>query len=127
MARYDEDAHPLRHMLLVMGAALLAAIALGWFLWSAAYHAAPDATTRLIGYSVTGPDAVQVRYEVTRDPAEAVQCTLEAQDRFHDSVGRLTVDVPAGGEATVARADVVRTTAPAVTGLVLGCDPAAGS
>jgi hypothetical protein len=127
MASYDAEGHPLRHMLLVMGAALLAAVAIGWFLWTAMDHANPPASATLVGYTVTGDDEVRIRYEVTRDPATTVTCTLEAQDRYHDPVGRVSITVPAGGDATVARSDAVRTTARAVTGIVVGCAPATGS
>lgn len=127
MATYDQEGHPLRHMLLVMGAALLAAVAIGWFLWTAMDHANPPASATLVGYTVTADDEVRIRYEVTRDPATAVTCTLEAQDRYHDAVGRVSVTVPNGGDATVARDDTVRTTSRAVTGIVVGCAPAAGS
>ena len=112
LATYDEAGHPLRHMLVVMGGALLAAVAIGWFLWAAMDHATPATTSSLVGYTVTGDDEVRIRYEVTRDPATTVTCTLEAQDRYHEAVGRVTVTVPDGGERTVARDDAVRTTEP---------------
>ena len=121
LATYDTGSPARRRILTIGIVALVAALALGWLVWSASYYANPVASVSLIGYQVVDDAHVTVRYSVTRDPADTLQCTLQAQDSEHNPVGQVAVTIPAGQPGTVNRLDTVRTTARAVTGFVLGC------
>lgn len=122
LATYGEP-RPGGRRALVLVVALVAAVGIAWLVWAALHHASATVPVTPLGYTVVDEGHVQVRYQVDRDPARAVQCTLEAQGDRHDPVGRLSVVIPAGGDSTVVRQDVVRTTSRAVVGLVDSCQP----
>ncbi len=63
-----------------------------------------------------------MRFDLSRDPARAVQCVLEAQDESHFVVGQRTTVVQPGEASQSRHVATVRTAGPAVTGYVESCD-----
>lgn len=107
--------------------AALGAAAVGVAAWFGLASAARPVTWQEVGFTL-GEDDVAVVFDVTRpDPSRPVRCTVEALDEAHGQVGYHHVDVPAADSRTVRRTVVVRTVAPAVTGLVDRCEPLDGT
>jgi hypothetical protein len=92
-----------------------------WVVWAGLAQEATTVQFNVLAYQVLDDEAVQVRYQVVRDPTREVRCTLEAQNTYHEPVGRVDVSVAAGDPRVVERRDVIKTTERAVTALVVGC------
>ena len=102
----------------VLGGLVGLAFAVGLFL-----NVGPDtsASTQVRGYVVQSDTAVEVQWEVAREPGSQVYCVLRARGESGLEVGRREVDVaPSSQRSTVERA-VVPTTERAVTGELVGC------
>jgi hypothetical protein len=79
------------------------------------------------GYEVIDDRTVEVRFEVHRQPGQAVTCTVRALDRGFGTVGTVEVSVPPSQRPSVSQAVLVRTTTRAVTGVVKTCAAASGA
>lgn len=73
------------------------------------------------GHDLVSDSAVDVRFDLRRDPDRAVICRLEAQDRRHAVVGRAEVTVAPSTTSPSRHVEQVRTATPAVTGYVEQC------
>jgi uncharacterized protein (DUF58 family) len=73
------------------------------------------------GYRVIDDRTVEVRFDVHRQPGQAVTCTVRALDRRFGTVGTLEVPLPPSPQTSVSQTVVVRTTTRAVTGVVREC------
>lgn len=99
----------------------LGAVALAGAVWLGLGAAATPVTWQDVGFTLED-ESVEVVFEVNRTrPATPVRCTLEALNHSYAQVGVLDVDIAPGTERSVRLAATVRTSEPAVTGLVKGC------
>ncbi len=73
------------------------------------------------GFSVTRDDALQVRFDVVRDPSRTVVCELHALDGGHTRVGTATVTVAPSQASPSRHTETMRTVSRAVTGYVDTC------
>lgn len=98
------------------------ALALAAFLWFAVAVGDRDVRWRTATFQVTGPDRVEVTFEVRGRPGDRVRCLVRAAaDDFAD-VGQREVDLgplPPGG--TLRAATTVRTIAPGANAAVRTC------
>jgi hypothetical protein len=80
-----------------------------------------------VGFSIAGPESIDVTFQVTKDPGATVRCQVKALNESFAEVGVLPVDVgPSSGR--VQRLTVtVRTAELAVTGTVDTCSVVAGT
>jgi hypothetical protein len=79
-----------------------------------------------VGFSITGPESIDVTFQVTKDPGATVRCQVKALNKSFAEVGVLPVDVgPSSGRAQRVTA-TVRTAELAVTGTVDSCSVVAG-
>ena len=104
----------------VAGAGVLAVV-IAWVVWAGLLG--PDASlgSRDLGYSVTGDDAIEVRYEVTADAGASVSCALQALNSTFAIVGWKVVAIPPSDQGTRQFRETLRTSEPAVTGLIYRC------
>lgn len=111
---------------LVAGLALaVAAVGLGWLLFTALFHANPPVAGQVQSFRVTGDADVVVVLRVDRpDPAVRARCTVIAQSEDHRRVGELVVEVPPGSSRIVDLTLTVRTLARATSASLDGCAPA---
>ena len=75
-----------------------------------------------VGYSVRGPERVDVTFRVTMDPGATARCTVTALSSSYAEVGVVTVDVGPADGGTVERTVRVATQELAVTGVVDRCE-----
>lgn len=120
--RYGPAPDPRRRRLVVAGLVTLGVLGVAAAVWLGLASAAAPVHWSQVGFRIDGPDAVDVTFQVTRaDPSTPARCTVEAQNSAHGQVGVVEVEVPASADATVRLTTTVRTSEPAVTGLVTSC------
>ena len=122
--RYGDRVPTQRRRLLVavmLGA--LALVAVGGWVWIAAVRSSPPLRYDLLGFQPTTSTSVDIRFSLEREPGLAVACVLRARGVEGEEVGRRQVIVPAAATEQIELTSTVRTTGPAVTGEVLGCQP----
>ena len=104
----------------VLGAGLIALIA--WFGY--AYVIAEDVSGQLIGFKVTSNDSVEVRLEITKDKDATAECTVRAQDTYHEEVGRKSFTFGQRQDDMI-KIVKLRTTSRATSAELVGCGSAA--
>lgn len=97
------------------------AAALAWWLWLAAVRSNPPVRWQVTGYDATSGTAVDIRWQVERDPGVAVECVLRARDARGEEVGRVRVVVPVDDAEGIDMSHTLKTSGQAVTGEVLTC------
>lgn len=117
--RYGLDRRPVGRWIVV---AVLVAAFVGILAWVTIALSSDNVQTRLISWTVVGPDHVDITYQVRPDPEAAIQCVLRAQDENRIDVGYASVTVPAQpADDVVIATYALRTLAPAYTVELLGC------
>jgi hypothetical protein len=105
-----------------IGVALAVAVVVGaWVAWVGLLGPDASVDARTAGYSFVGDAEVEIEYQVTVAPGLTASCALEALNEKYGVIGWKIVDVPAASEPTRAFTDTVRTSEPAVTGLIYRC------
>jgi hypothetical protein len=109
-----------RFTVAIIAAAGVLAVVLAWVVWVGLFSPTANIETRDTGYA-THIDSVDIRFEVTADPGTPVSCALQALNDQFATVGWRIVELPPGDDRTRAFVENVRTTEPAVTGLIYRC------
>lgn len=99
----------------------LAALVAGLLAWTMISGSLDDVVADTTGYSIEGPRAVEVRFQVSAPPDREVACALEAQDVDHGVVGWRIVEIAASAERTRSFSETIPTVAEGTTGLVHSC------
>jgi hypothetical protein len=85
--RYGRPA-PWRRTAVVVGSALVGLLSLVWLAWTTLFHAAPDVSSRLIGWEVVDDHAATASVEVViRDDDVTATCRVRAIAEDHTVVG----------------------------------------
>jgi len=105
---------------MLAGAGVLAVV-VAWVVWVGLLGPSASLGSRDLGYTMVGDDAVEVRYEVTADAGATVSCALQALNDTFAIVGWKVVDLPPSDEGTRRFRETLRTSEPAVTGLIYRC------
>ena len=119
--RYGRPVDPRSRRRLTVALWLLGAAAVAVAVWLGLGTARTPVTWQHVGFTVE-EGQVEVVADITRpDPSVPATCRLEALSRSHAQVGVVEADVPAGEDRTVRLTATVRTSEPAVTGVVDQC------
>jgi hypothetical protein len=118
-----KPASPARKRWLTVGVGGLALVAMAWWLWIAVVHSNPPVRYDLVGFHPVSATSVEIRFSVVREPGLVVACVLRARGSGGAEVGRRQVVVPAAAIDRTDLTSTVTTTALAVTGEVLACQP----
>lgn len=115
-----------RTRIIAVTAAIGVAVVVGaWVVWVGLFSPSASLDSRDLGYAEidgqNGGQAVEVRYEVTTDPGTHVSCALQALSSDFGIVGWKVVALPPSDTLTRQFRETVRTTEPAVTGLIYRC------
>lgn len=92
----------------VVGTVALTA-ALGWVVWAGLGQAGADVRFNDVGYRIVDVGAIDVTYDVNKDPHRTAVCTLQAYDRDKAVVGFVEVRVGPSPERVVRDIATVRT------------------
>jgi hypothetical protein len=106
--------------------AVIAAIGVGltvaaWVIWAGPLQPQGSIEYRDIGYSALDDEGVTVRWEITTEARADAACAVQALDGNHGVVGWEVVQIPADDLRTRQFTQRLRTSAPAVTGLINRC------
>lgn len=116
------DRPPGRRRGTVVAVGALALVFLGWVVWAGLASAGKDVRWSDVGFVIVDDGAVEVTFEVVKDPGATARCTLKAMSENFATIGVASTDVgPAQGRAVRAVA-TVRTQERAVTGVVDTCE-----
>lgn len=103
----------------VAGAAVLAA-SIAWVVWVGIFSPASSLESRDLGYTSTETD-VTISWELTVPAGAASSCALQALNETFAVVGWKVVEVPPSDARTRQLEHTIRTSEPAVTGLIYRC------
>jgi hypothetical protein len=109
-----------RLIAIAAGAGVLAVV-IAWVVWAGLFGPGASLGSRDLGYSLVGDDAIEVRYEVTSDAGASVSCALQALNSTFAIVGWKVVAIPPSEQGTRQFRETLRTSEPAVTGLIYRC------
>jgi hypothetical protein len=118
--RSPERRRRTRLLAIVAGGGVLAVV-IAWVVWAGLLGPSASLGSRDLGYSLVGDDAIEVRYEVTADAGASASCALQALNSTFAIVGWKVVAIPPSDEGTRQFRGTLRTSEPAVTGLIYRC------
>lgn len=96
-------------------------VVVAWVVWVGLLGPNASLGSRDLGYSLVGDDAVEVRYEVTVAAGKTVSCAVQALNDTFAIVGWKVVAISASDTGTRQFRETLRTSEPAVTGLIYRC------
>jgi hypothetical protein len=105
-----------------IGVGALLALGVAFAVWVGLKPGVDTVTWTDVGYSVQGPDRVDVTFELVKDPDVTARCTVQALSTAYAEVGVVTVTVGPAATRTVRQTVPVATQELAVTGIVDSCE-----
>jgi hypothetical protein len=109
-----------RTIAIVAGAGVLL-VAVAWALWVGLFGATASIETQDVGYTIVDSHAIDIRSQVSADPGTHVSCSIQALNEKFAIVGWKVVTLPAVTERNRVVTERVRTSEPAVSGLIGSC------
>ena len=98
------------------------AVVLGaWLWWGGVLETPSQLQYRDVAHTIVDNTEVSVTYEITAAPGTEVSCAVHALNASYGIVGWRIVDIPAGERWTRVFDTTLRTSEPAVTGLLYEC------
>jgi hypothetical protein len=107
--------------ILVAAVVALAALVVAWVIWSGLGDPAATVDYRDTGYQKVSDREISVRFEVTAEPGQVVECAAQALNDKFETVGWKVVQLPASPERTRGFVETIRTTNPPNTALIYRC------
>jgi hypothetical protein len=120
--RYGRAPGAHRRTVMRVGIGALLAVGIAGAVWAGLKPGTETVTWSEVGYSVQGPDRVDVTFEVVKDPDVTARCTVQALSSSYTEVGVVTVTVGPADSPTVRQTVPVATQELAVTGVVDRCE-----
>jgi hypothetical protein len=122
-ARYGRTPGSRRRGRLFAGAALgaVVVVVVAWVVWAGLSGSAASLETRDLGYETPDASTVDVRFQISVEPGSGVTCALQALDSEFAIVGWKIVELPPSEVRSNVYDEPVRTSGPAVTGLIYRC------
>jgi hypothetical protein len=99
----------------------VALVVVAWVGWVGLLGPDASVDSRTSGYTVLSDSEVEVEYEVTVAPGSPASCAVEALNEKYAVIGWKVVDLPPSTRPTRSLTDSIRTSEPAVTGLIYRC------
>jgi hypothetical protein len=96
-------------------------VAVAWVLWVGLFGATSSIETQDVGYTVVDSHAIDIRSQLSTDPGTRVSCSIQALNEKFAIVGWKVVTLPAVTERNRVFTERVRTSEPAVSGLIGSC------
>ncbi len=110
-----------RRWLAIIVAAVVAVVVVVWVLWVGLFGTTASIETQDIGATIIDSSHVDLREQVSVNPGTRVTCSFQALDADFAIVGWKVVELPAVSERNRVFTEQLRTSAPAVSGLIGSC------
>ena len=107
--------------LAVIVGAVVVVVVVAWVLWAGLFGTSASIETQDVGATVVDSSTVDLREQVTVDPGTKVSCSIQALDEDFGIVGWKIIHLPAVSERNRVFTERLRTSAPAVSGLIDSC------
>ena len=105
-----------------IGVALAVAVVIGlWVAWAGLFAPTASVESNTTGFTLVSGSEVEVEYEVSAAPGSAVSCAVEALNEKYAVIGWKVIELPESDQQTRPGTERVRTSEPAVTGLIYRC------
>lgn len=107
--------------LMIIAGVIFALVFTAWVVWGGLSGTNASIETRELGYANATGSSIDVRWEVSVDPGQPVECAIQALNESFGIVGWRIIEIPASTERTRVFVETIRTAEPAVTGLPYRC------
>lgn len=105
----------------IVTAAGFTAVLGAWLWWGGVLETPAELGTRDLGYELVSDSEVVVAFEVTTEPGTPVSCAIQALNGSFGIVGWKVLDLEPSTQWTRTFQETLRTSEPAVTGLLYEC------
>lgn len=105
----------------IVAAAGFAVVIGAWLWWGGVLEAPSQLQYRDVAHTIVNETEVSVSYEVTAAPGTEVTCAVQALSASYGIVGWRIVEIPMSDRWTRVFDTTLRTSEPAVTGLLYEC------
>lgn len=102
------------------GAAILVVFG-AWAIWVGFFQPTASIETTDVGNSAVSDQAISVRFELSVDPGRTTSCAVQALNKDFGIVGWKIVKIPAADQRSRTLTEIVKTSEPAVSGLIYRC------
>jgi hypothetical protein len=109
-----------RTIAIVAGAGVLL-VAVAWVLWVGLFGTSASIETQDVGYTVVDSHTIEIRSQLSTNPGTKVSCSIQALNEKFAIVGWKIVNLPAVTDRNRVFVERVRTSEPAVSGLIGSC------
>ncbi len=109
-----------RWVAIIVGAAVVVTM-VAWVIWAGLLSPTASIETQDVGYHHIDDRTLGVTSQVSTDPGTRVSCSIEALSENFAIVGWKVVALPPSGQRTRTIQEAVRTSEPAVSGLIGSC------
>jgi hypothetical protein len=109
-----------RLLAIIVGAGVLA-VAIAWVLWVGLFGSNASIETQDVGYVVIDDHTIDLREQVSTNPGTTVSCSFEALNEKFAIVGWKVIQLPPVTERNRVFTQRLRTSEPAVSGLIGSC------
>lgn len=99
----------------------VALVLVAWLWWAGLAQPTAVLETRDLGFTAIDERTIAVKFDVSVEPGTPVSCALQALNASYGIVGWLVVDLPESDRRTRVFEQPLRTSEPAVTGLLYEC------
>lgn len=97
------------------------AVTVAWVIWAGLLSPTAELEVRDTGFELPDAEHLAISWELTVEPGATAACALQALDEQHAIVGWDIERIPASDDRTRSFERTLRTSAPAVTGLIYRC------
>ena len=121
--RYGRTARPARNSraLAIVAGIGFAAVLGAWLWWGGVLETPSQLQYRDVAHTIVDETEVSVTFEVTTAPGTEVACAVQALNASYGIVGWRIVEIPSSERWTRVFDTSLRTSEPAVTGLLYEC------
>lgn len=105
----------------LLGAGGVGIVLVAWLWWAGLAQPTAQFETRDLGYQMVSESEIIVQFEVSAPPGLSLQCAVQALNAQYGIVGWKIVDIPEATVRTRVFDQPLRTSEPAVTGLLYEC------
>lgn len=108
-------------LLAIVAAAAIVVVFAAWAIWAGPGQTNHGLDTDDVGYEILSAHRAVVHTQVSVDPGQRVDCTVQVLDKSYGIVGWKQITVPASEQQTRTVTTEVNTTTRGVTGLIHTC------